>query len=223
MFYLESHIMYLKKRKTTIFLIMICIVAILIVAININYTIAFNSKKKCIYTYGVIDGHLSKSHKNLSKTANVRYEKNTTHGDKILNMMKEYSRDVKVYYYDARNNEKFSSEEILKGLEWMKKNQVRYVSISLSSKFYSKEVQNWISTNKNCITIYASYNNELNTLDYPAKYMDVIGVGASKKIEKKKEDIIVKSNKIILISDGLKFYNGNSFLTPYIMLHDTIK
>ena len=102
------------------------------------------------------------------------------------------------------------------------KNGVRYVSISLSSKFYSDEVQSWISKNKNDIVIYASYNNELNTLDYPAKYNDVIGVGSSPKIEKKKCDVIMKSSKIVLISNKLKFYYGNSFLTPYVMLRDTI-
>lgn len=198
-------------------------VSIMLYLGNKSVVVVFNNENASTETYGIIDGHLSKEHENLFKINSVEYIGSNTHGDKILQMMNEYSGNTKFYYYDAQIGDAFSSENILNALKWMKRNGVKYVSISLSSKFYSDEVQSWISMNKNDIVIYASYNNELNTLDYPAKYNDVIGVGSSSKIEKKECDIIMKSNKIILISNGFRFYSGNSFLTPYIMLRDTIK
>lgn len=222
MHYLENLITCLRKKSIRILVIITCMISILLFLGKSYIMVVFYNENASTETYGIIDGHLSKKHENLLKINSDGYVEFSTHGDQILQMLKEYSKNTKFYYYDAEIGNDFLSESILNALEWMKKNGVRYVSISLSSKFYSDEVQSWISKNKNDIVIYASYNNELNTLDYPAKYNDVIGVGSSPKIEKKKCDVIMKSSKIVLISNKLKFYYGNSFLTPYVMLRDTI-
>lgn len=41
----------------------------------------------------------------------------------------------------------------------MLSNSIRKVNISLSSKQYSKDLEDWIFQNKDSIQIYASYNN----------------------------------------------------------------
>ena len=49
-------------------------------------------------TYGIIDGHLSKKHENLLKINSDGYVEFSTHGDQILQMLKEYSKNTKFYY-----------------------------------------------------------------------------------------------------------------------------
>ena len=71
--------------------------------------------------------------------------------------------------------------------------------------------------------VYASYNNELNTLDYPAGYKGVIGIGSSKKIKRKSNDVIFRTNRIVAFFNGIRYYEGNSYLTPYVMLRDSKK
>ena len=80
-------------------------------------------------------------------------------------------------------------------------------------------METWIKEN-NDMTVYCSYNNKLNSLaDYPAMYSGVIASGSDNKIKYKDIDMHYDSNKIILINkNGLKFFEGNSFLSLYTML-----
>ena len=61
-------------------------------------------------------------------------------------------------------------------------------------------------------------SNKLNSLaDYPAMYSGVIASGSDNKIKYKDIDMHYDSNKIILINkNGLKFFEGNSFLSLYV-------
>ena len=172
--------------------------------------------------YGIIDSNLSRNHANIFDINETNYSSVLTHGDKILDFLEKYENSYSFYYYIAEENNHISSAKLLDGLKWMLKNEVKFVCISLSSKYYSEDLQSWILENKDQITVYASYNNVINDLDYPAKYEGVIGIGSSLKIKKKKEDIIYKNSKIILISNGFYYFNGNSFLAPYTMLKSTM-
>lgn len=168
--------------------------------------------------FGIIDGSLTLNYDNI-----VIYNKSggnsiKTHGDNILNFMHLYAPQYSMYYYNAEKDGGISSYEILNGLNWMLENGVEYVSISLSSKYYSNELQQWITAHSDEITIFASYNNTINTLDYPAKYKNLKGVYSSTNVEAKSIDVFFRSNNIILISDGIHFYRGNSYLSPYAMI-----
>lgn len=94
--------------------------------------------------------------------------------------MVKFLKDINVdniYYFDSRTeNDKITADSIISGLEWMKSNDVKYVNISLSSKKKSEELSNWISDNKDTISVYASYNNLTQSFDYPAMYDDVINL-----------------------------------------------
>lgn len=70
----------------------------------------------------------------------------------------------------------------------MLSNNISKVNISLTSKQYSKDLENWISQNKDSVQIYASYNNLLNSYDYPAMYDNVIASGSNNNINLKAID-----------------------------------
>lgn len=174
-------------------------------------------------TYGIIDGHLSKEHENVNFCGTISIdEKNISHGDLILEFITKYNKQICPYYYDAENNNgKIDSESIIEGLEWMLDNRVEYVSISLSSNYYSKKLDTWITKHSDDITIYASYNNIISSIDYPAQYDGVIGIGSDKRISYKENDVQFDSNCVLLISDRLYLYSGNSYLAPLYMLQVT--
>lgn len=171
--------------------------------------------------YGIIDGTLSMGHCNVIKS-NTEIEKKSklSHGDELLQFMYELNPNNMFYYYDAETDKDkgILSESIINGLNWMLENNVNVVSISLSSKYYSHELENWILQNSGKIKIYASYSNTANTFDYPARYERVVGVGTIGTPKPGKEDVIYKTNNLIMITSKLKFYKGNSYLAPYTMI-----
>ncbi|CDE42591.1 putative uncharacterized protein [Clostridium sp. CAG:411] len=212
--------MWSKIRKYMPFIIGVFIVCFCMVYNNYLCVTPIGEKKE---KYGIIDGHLSQKYSCIYDSKNVKHVKKYTHGDSILEFLSAYSPDTEYYYYDAQEKKQYSSSVIIDGLEWMKDRKVKFVSISLSSKFYSEELQEWINANKNKVIVYASYNNELNTLDYPAGYKGVIGIGSSKKIKRKSNDVIFRTNRIVAFFNGIRYYEGNSYLTPYVMLRDSKK
>lgn len=171
-------------------------------------------------TFGIIDGSLFNKHNNITKihSAISNVVSSKQHGDNVLEFLNNVAPNVPFFYYNAEIDGEITSENIIDGLQWMVESNVDCVAISLSSKCYSEELENWISHNSDKIEIYASYNNTLNSFDYPAQYESVIGVGTSEVVNSKDIDVLYKSNNIIVMSFGIKRYSGNSYLTPYTML-----
>lgn len=170
--------------------------------------------------YGIIDGALNIAHSNIIKSNGTEDSTGEMmHGDTVLLFLDDVAPEISFYYYDAETEDGISSESIVEGLQWMLENDVDAVSISLSSKYHSEELEDWIEQNSNKITIYASYSNEPNTFDYPARYDGVIGVGTMDTPEIGNKDVIYRTNNLFTITSKLKMYKGNSFLTPYTMLH----
>lgn len=60
--------------------------------------------------------------------------------------------------------------------------EVFFVDISLSSRKYSKEIDEWIKKNKDKLIVYASYKNQKELSDYPAMYKYVRGSGINKEV-----------------------------------------
>lgn len=178
--------------------------------------------KNIDFKYGVIDGHISSEYQNVTYNTLNRFDDECiTHGDLIVKFIRNLDNQSNIFYYDAENEEgKISSENIILGLNWMLNNGVDKVNISLSSSFYSKELEKWISTNADYIKIYASYNNKINSLDYPAMYQNVIGSGYNKKIKYKDIDKTYKTNKILVWTNILEKYEGTSYLSPWTMLSE---
>ena len=96
-----------------------------------------------------------------------------------------------MYYYNAETEGGISSYEILNGLNRILENGAEYVGISLSSKYYLNEWQQWITAHYDEITIFASYNNTINTLDYPANYENLKGVYSSFYVKANSIDIFL--------------------------------
>ena len=205
----------MKKRV----FVLITIVISLIIYIVSSYVIVL-PQKDSVLVLGIIDGDLSFTHDNVINTVPLVEEGEKQHGDMILSFIEEYNCNVDIAYYDAENNNEISTKSLIEGLNWMIENNIKCVCISLSSDFYSEELETWINEHSDTIKIYASYNNSSNTLDYPAQHSNVIGVGADSKINYKSIDVRCKTNKIILYRQGIHIYKGNSYLAPMTMIND---
>lgn len=213
-------------NRKKIFLITISI----IILITIVYVLYLNNifiiteyEIKCTEkNIGIIDTYLTNEYDNLiyEKYTNNNISNDMTHGDSIVQFIKDINYTGNIYYYSAWNGEKITADALIEGLEWMKKNGIKKVNISLSSSKFSKNLKNWIITNKDVLRVYASYNNNLNTVaDYPAMYDYVLASGCDSRIPYKDNDIKYRSNKIIILSRmKLKFYQGNSYLSPLSMI-----
>ncbi len=209
------------KKRIKICLIIISIIAsiTLIVVYMQNKYLFVKSDIQTKQVIGVIDGKLSNYNDIITKSNIKDYTNDEiTHGDQILNFVKEIC-NAKVAYYDASDVlGKVETEQIILGLEWMKKNHIKYVNISLSSNKYDKDLDDWISENKNDVIVFASYNNIANSFDYPAMYEDVIGSGIDSNIVKKDNDVLYSSNNIIINYNFNKNYQGNSYLSMISLL-----
>lgn len=136
----------------------------------------------------------------------------------MLEFVNDNYVDFEILYYDAESeNGRITSKSIIDGLTELKTMGVDKINISLSCKKYSRDIQKWIDENKD-VKIFASYNNLINTFDYPARYGGVIASGKKEKnYDYKPLDIVYKSNRIFSLNTG-KIYNGNSYLSIMSML-----
>ena len=144
-----------------------------------------------------------------------------THGDKLCLFIENCYKDYTILYYNAECNGKISSEGILNGLNYMKSNGIKNINISLSSKQYSTEIETWIKNNPN-ITVYASYNNAVNTYDYPAMYENVIGSTGIKNYLSLKECDITYNSLYIFNFKNFQMYKENSYLSLITMFEKNI-
>lgn len=209
-----------KLSKQNIIVIAIIVIMVVLVKFLWNITIIKPFSKSSELRYGLIDGEINDAHKNviMSNDSNNANNNNISHGDNVLNFLGEVVPSESFYYYNAEVNGRINTKSIINGLDWMVSNNVDCVTISLSCKVYAPELEKWIHDNADNIKVFASYNNSINTYDYPANYNDVIGVGTIEVINKKETDILFRSSKIIVCSFPVKIYEGNSYLAPYVML-----
>ena len=139
----------------------------------------------------------------------------------VLEYFFQCNDNANVYYYNAENAEgKITNDGIINGLNWMVKNSVKKVNISLSNKKKYLELEKWIDEHKDTIKVFASYNNVHNTNDYPAMFKNVYASGTDSNIDYKSIDFHYRSNRIVMCH-GLKrimLYRGNSFLSVYSMM-----
>ena len=166
---------------------------------------------------GVIDDSLY-----LEPSNNVIYngdiiDDGESHGAEILEYLKDIGYSNSIFYYSAERDGIIESNSIVEGLNWMKQNKVKRINISLSSKKKSNDVEEWILKNSDII-VFCSYNNQINTYDYPAMLDGTISSGVNDGINYKENDVKYKSNRIIIINNGIKYYEGNSFLSIKTML-----
>lgn len=200
----------------------------LVFVIIIICTIFFNYSNDYNFLYcretnnkvGIIDGELTAVPMNIKKS-NIKGEimgEDKTHGDYMLDFINSFTQNgLSIYYYNACDiNGNISTESLIKALDWMVDNDVENVNISLSSKTYSKELDDWINEHEESIRIFASYNNLLNSRDYPAMYDAVIASGCDDSIGYKENDYLYKSN-IIITFPSCKKYQGNSYLSLITM------
>lgn len=144
-----------------------------------------------------------------------------THGDEMLSFFKSLQADYPIYFYAADDAEGIGEEGILAGLDWMESRGVKNINISLSTKQYSEKIQKWILEHPDT-RVYASYNNRLNTVaDYPAMYKGVIASGSDGRIPYKESDQRYASGRVLVSDNGLKVFEGNSFLSLVTVLSKT--
>lgn len=202
--------------KKTVIPVSIVVIIFIILSKNIIIT---GVKSPVPAVCGIIDGAISDEHQNIIETNVITLsEDSKQHGDKVINFMSSIAPACMFYYYNAEIDGKITTASLISGLQWMKDNKVERVAISLSSRYYSDELEAWIADNSSEIKIYASYSNIANSFDYPAQYDGVIGVGTNDVLKNKENDILYKSCNIIAFTLKPGIYSGNSYLTPYAMI-----
>lgn len=203
--------------KNRMLLILILCLFLVIFLIPKSITVVY--KKDCKYKLGIIDANLSSKYDNVIYSINTEISSiKPTHGDKLISFVFDCQKNAKLYYYDASDNSgSIKTNNIIDGLNWMAENSVDRINLSLSNKVKHEELQSWIINHKN-IRVYASYNNKLNSLDYPAMYNNVYATGCNPKINYKEIDIKYKNSNIIVLPNIFKKYKGNSYLSIISML-----
>lgn len=203
-----------KIFKTTIILAAIVILTIGLSIIFFQFKFVFvNDTDEIII--GIIDDSLSFAHGNvvMSNKTLTEIDEIKSHGDNMLEFLIAYAPNVKVYYYDATNEEGvINTGNMILAFEWLMKQDVSIIVAGLSSNYYSEELKNYLQENQNNFYVYASYNNLEQSIDYPAMYPTVIGCGKTRSTAKS-NDMLYRTSKIILLSMKPKLYNGNSFLS----------
>lgn len=200
------------KKIKLIFLVTIPCLCVLLFILNYFFIFRLSTTSLENQKYGVIDGNISTEYENVVYNNQVLEEESKTHGDYLLKFISALYSDYTIYYYNAALDGKITDKTIIEGLEWMKDNGIKNVNISLSSKKYSEDLQNWILENKNDIKIYASYSNEKNTYDYPAMYEGVIGSTGLNDNPLKDYDISYSNYNVVDVCN-LDYYKGNSYLS----------
>lgn len=200
------------KRKYILFAIII-----IIAIIGFNTFIIVCPSHDYPATIAIIDVCCSEKHDTLdieyAFDEGVPHEHSQdTHGDLLLDFLEKMEYGGKVYYYNVALDS-VTTEDIENGLNWAKANRVSCVNISQSSTIYSESLQQWIRENHDTV-VYASYNNLLNTWDYPAMYDGVIGcTKRNMEISYKKIDRLYRTNHLLVLNKGIHIYDGNSFLS----------
>lgn len=209
----------IKKEKSKKHIILAIIIVICLFVIIFNSSVVLVVKVNCNVKVGIIDSSLSKTYENINFNEGTSFSsEKETHGDKMIEFTKNCQKNIELYYYDAQNIEGYiDTESILKGLDWMVEHSVERVNLSLSNSVKHEELQKWILEHKQ-IKVFASYNNKLNSFDYPAMYDDVIASGTNSKVDYKDIDIKYNSSTIVVISEDLNIYKGNSYLSILTML-----
>ncbi|MED3514508.1 S8 family serine peptidase [Bacillus subtilis] len=150
-------------------------------------------------------------------------EPNTTvndlngHGTYNTGIINAIAPKAKLYIVKVLNKElKGNYTNITKGIEWSIKNDVDIISMSLGGDSYSKELHAAIKKAYNKgIILTSSVGNKgisnLDTVSYPAKFNEVIGVGALNS----HDDRLFSSSKgqgitIMAPGENLKSYSINS-------------
>jgi len=205
----------LLKRKTAIVTAVVIVATILIVlfALHRRSTVVFVNNGSNI-TIGIIDDSLTMAHPNviMQNRPSSETSQAMSHGDEMLRFVAAYTPNVRVYYFDATNADGvIDTEHMIEALEWMLNNGVEVVAIPLSTRHYSATLRDFIQANQNKLRIYASYDNRAQSFDYPAMYPYVIGVGQT-RYSYKPNDIIFRTNRILLLQRRPMHFHGNSFL-----------
>lgn len=207
------------KKKFILFSLLFIPIFFLINLVNTNYLAS--EKVTLSDKIGIIDGDISTIQENtIYNDDYVLFDSELTHGDNMIEFLNNICLEPQIYYYNASTEDNYITDQsIIAGLKWMLSNNISKVNISLSSKQYSKDLENWISQNKDSIQIYASYNNLLNSYDYPAMYDNVIASGSNKKIDFKDIDKYYRKSTI-LVFPKMNSYHGNSFLSMLTLVDD---
>lgn len=191
----------MKTKKHYKWLVSIALTAIILIGFLVfdQGHITIVTKKCKNESIGIIDGKRSLTYNNVIANNNSIINGEKQHGDYMIEFAQNYCDDVQIYYYDASNDSgSIKTDGILDGLNWMLSKEIKKVNLSISTKLYSKELENWIKEHNKSIQLYSSYNNLLNSRDYPAMYDYVIASGNNSQINYKKIDIKYETNKIVL-------------------------
>ncbi len=113
--------MRIKNKMLKIILALITfIVVISFISSKFIIIKGYSNEKEIIF--GIIDAQLTIDYGNIivNNRKKINPDKKT-HGDQLINFANKYYSNLKIYYYDASNeNGSVDTNGIIAGLEWMK-------------------------------------------------------------------------------------------------------
>lgn len=118
-------------------------------------------------------------------------------------------------------------ESLIKGIEWCISNHIDIINISFGVESNNSQLEQIVNTaiENNIIIVAAAGNNYLSKVEYPAKYKNVISIGAvdselkrASFSSKGKVDFSAPGVDILSTNNlgSYELYSGTSFATAYI-------
>lgn len=208
----------MDSRKKVFLLIVVLFIIVTSYVIYQNMYFVKPGDYSGIEAIGIIDDSLCEDYNDNVIYEGELIEDKKSHGQDMLEYVENMGYINDIYYFSAEKNNTINSESIIEGLEWMKAQGIKRVNISLSSKKKSKDLVEWIANNSD-IRIFCSYNNIINTYDYPAMIDGTISSGFNEKVNYKTSDVVYKTNNIVVFNKGIHYYKGNSYLSVCTMLN----
>ena len=112
------------------------------------------------------------------------------HGTTVVSVLNQVAYGATIYVIDTSDTGAYSVSSVVSALEWIhdfnarkdttESNDIDIISISLVTYNYYKDLENAINNliDQGCIIVASSGNDDINKIAYPAKFSDVIAVGA---------------------------------------------
>lgn len=202
----------MKQKK--IYILIIIIVITIPLAVAASKFVYVKSTDYC--EIGLIDGKLGSFdpgvvHK-ISKQDISNLDILSTHGEEMLGFVDNYCNNYSVYYYDASDEfNQLKTTLIIDGLNKLEDTKVKNINLSFSGQLHSPQLEQKLASSSK--TIFASYNNLPNSMDFPAMYDSVIGVGVKNVIDYTENDVTYNNNILIINNNYFNRYTGNSYLS----------
>ncbi len=130
-----------------------------------------------------------------STSTSAVHSTTVTHGTKCAKKILAVTPDVKLYLIKAGDEDGIYSNQIIKGIEWATKKNIKVLSMSFGSDSYDSEEYEAIQAfyENGGVVCASGGNSGKNTYHYPASYDNTLSVGAASYSTSGKQYVVISS------------------------------